>query len=158
MKNLALLLLCIFCLSCGQKESKYNSSSETIADTSQQKKTAEKIPVLEKNIQTGDTIIMKSKDENNMYLAEGSLNSITSKVYIKFTNEDSQNLKAKIILPERGNIRFNQIIAPDKTSDGPFGMDLETKLDQKGDYILIIGHSQMADNPYVGKFTVQLEM
>ena len=157
MKNLSLLILCIFCLSCGKKENKYDNS-ETVQDTVQQKTVADTPLVQEENLQTGDTIFMKSKNENNVYTAEGALNAVTSKVYVKFTNLDSKNLKAKIILPESGNIRFNQIIAPDKTSDGPFGMDLETKLEQKGDYILIIGHSQMADNPYVGKFVVQLEM
>lgn len=158
MKNLSLLILCLFCLCCGKKENKYDNSSETLQDTVQQKTVADTPLVQEENTQTGDTIFMKSKNENNVYTAEGSLNAVTSKVYVKFTNLDSKNLKAKIILPESGNIRFNQIIAPDKTSDGPFGMDLETKLEQKGDYILIIGHSQMADNPYVGKFVVQLDM
>ncbi|MFC0779660.1 hypothetical protein [Flavobacterium sp. HJSW_4] len=158
MKNLTLLFLCLFCLSCGKKEDKNNITTKTLQDTFQQKKVADTLLVSEKNIQTGDTIFMKSKNENNIYTAEGSLNATNSKVYIKFTNQDSKNLKAKIIIPESGNIRFNQIISPDKTSDGPFGFDLETKMEQKGDYILVIGHSQMAENPYVGKFVVQLEM
>ncbi|MDP5199867.1 hypothetical protein [Flavobacterium sp. DG2-3] len=159
MRNLAILLLCVFCFSCGKKENSIDTTStETIQDTTQQMEVADKEPVIENNLQTGDTIVMNVKNEKGLYTAEGTLNSATSKVYIKFKNENSANLKAKIILPEGGNIRFNQIIAPDKSSDGPFGMDLEKKLEQKGDYILVIGHSQMAENPYVGKFGVQLEM
>ncbi|WP_125723496.1 hypothetical protein [Flavobacterium ustbae] len=159
MKNLVIILFCILCFSCGKKENGNETSSSEIAqDTTQQIKVADKEPVVEKNIQTGDTIVMNVKNEKGLFIAEGNLNSATSKVYIKFKNENSANLKAKIILPEGGNIRFNQIIAPDKSSDGPFGMDVEKKLDQKGNYLLIIGHSQMAENPYVGKFEVQLEM
>jgi len=67
-------------------------------------------------------------------------------------------LKAQI-LPAggKGNIRFNQIIFPDKASDGPFGMDMKIDLKQKGNHVLVIGHSLMADEPYFGKFSVQLE-
>jgi hypothetical protein len=36
-------------------------------------------------------------------------------------------------------------------------MNLKIPLKQKGDYILVIGHSLMADNPYWGKFKVQLD-
>lgn len=158
MKNLTLLFFCIFCLSCGKKENKIDNSLETSQDTTEQLKVTEKAPVVEKNMQEGDTIFMNVKNDKGLYTAEGTLSSATSKVYIKFKNENSTNLKAKIILPEAGNIRFNQIIAPDKSSDGPFGLDLETKLEQKGDYILVVGHSQMAENPYVGKFEVQLDL
>jgi len=67
-------------------------------------------------------------------------------------------LRAKIVpTTGKGNIRFNQIIFPDKTSDGPFGTDLEIHLRQKGSYVLVIGRSLMADNPFSGGFKVQLE-
>lgn len=67
-------------------------------------------------------------------------------------------MKARIVpTTGKGNIRFNQIIFPDKTSDGPFGMDLKIQLKQKGNHIIVIGHSLMADNPFWGKFEVQLE-
>ena len=69
------------------------------------------------------------------------------------------NLKANITTPTGGgNIRFSQIIFPDKTSDGPFGMDAEIKLTQKGEHVFVITHSQMADNPYRGKFKVELQI
>ena len=102
---------------------------------------------------------MNYKNEKHSFTVEGFLDSIPSKIYVKFKNEDSGELEAKIVpTTGKGNVRFNQIIFPDKTSDGPFGMDLKIHLDQKGNYILVIGHSLMADNPFSGKFKVQLEI
>jgi hypothetical protein len=101
---------------------------------------------------------MNYSNGKGIYVAEGVLDSVHSKIYVKFKNEDSGELNAKIVpTTGKGNIRFNQIIFPDKSSDGPFGMDLKIGLKQKGDHILVIGHSQMADNPFWGKFEVQLE-
>lgn len=157
MKNFLIFLISIFFFSCQQKENK-----ETTADASDsipiEKTKEENKPVKEENKQIGDTIFMVYKNEKNLYIAEGSLDSIHSKVYIKFKNENSGELKG-LIFPAggKGNIRFNQIIFPDNSSDGPFGMDLKIDLKQKGDHILVIGHSLMADEPYFGKFKVQLE-
>lgn len=101
---------------------------------------------------------MNFANDKGLYTAEGSLDSIHSKIYVKFKNEDLGELNAKIIPSAgKGNIRFNQIIFPDKSSDGPFGMDLKIQLSQKGNHIIVIGHSLMADSPYWGKFEVQLE-
>ena len=112
----------------------------------------------EENKQISDTIQMNFSNEEGFYTAEGSLDSIHSRVYIKFKNEDLGALEARIVpFTGKGNIRFNQIIFPDNFSDGPFGMELKIPLKQKGDYILVIGHSLMADNPYWGKFMLQLE-
>lgn len=157
MKNFLMLLLSIFFFSCQQKENKKTtveaSDSIPIAKTKEESK-----PVKEENKQIGDTIFMVYKNEKKIYIAEGSLDSIHSKVYIKFKNENSGELKGLIIpAAGKGNIRFNQIIFPDNSSDGPFGMDLKIDLKQKGDHILVIGHSLMADEPYFGKFKVELE-
>lgn len=154
MKFTVLFILSIFFFSCQQKEIKQApvQASESIA---KEKNTASKS---KENRQTGDTIFMNFKNEKGFLIAEGSLDSIHSKVYVKFKNENAGELKAKIIpTTGKGNIRFNQIIFPDNTSDGPFGMDLKIPLRQKGNYILVVGHSLMADNPYLGKFELQLE-
>lgn len=151
MKNLSLLLISIFFFSCQQKENK-EASAESPAPVVQKEKKQE-------NKQIGDTIAMNFKNEANVFLAEGHLDSLNSKVYVQFKNEDLGELNAQII-PDagKGNIRFNQIIFPDRTSDGPFGMDMKIPLKQKGIYILVIGHSLMADNPYYGHFKVQLNI
>lgn len=151
MKNLFLLLVSILFFSCQKKE---NNSVAVEPATPIAKQEVKK-----ENTQSGDTIAMDFPDEKNIFIAEGTIDSINSRVYLKFKNEDSSELKAAII-PDlgKGNIRFNQIIFPDKSSDGPFGMDLKMPIKQKGNYILVIGHSQMADNPYYRKFKVQLEL
>ena len=157
MKNVLILLLSVFFFACQQKENK--QSTVEVSDSIVVKKNKEEDkPIKEENKQVGDTIFMNSTDERGFFVAEGSLDSIHSKVYVKFKNENSGELKAQI-LPAggKGNIRFNQIIFPDKASDGPFGMDMKIDLKQKGNHVLVIGHSLMADEPYFGKFSVQLE-
>lgn len=156
MKNISILLLSILFFSCQQKQTKSDSVSSSDSIVAKDSIIVKENKV--ENEQIGDTIFMNFKNEKNLYIAEGAIDSLNSRVYVKFKNEDLGELNGKIIpAGGKGNIRFNQIISPDKSSDGPFGIDLNTKLEQKGNYILVIGHSQMADNPFYGKFTVQLE-
>ncbi|MHC0442580.1 hypothetical protein [Flavobacterium sp. 3-210] len=151
MKKVTYILISIFFYSCQQKEIKNNSvhvSADTIAIQKNR----------EENKQIDDTILMNFKDVKGLYIAEGHLDSIHPRAFLKFKNENLGKLTGKIILEKaNGNIRFNQIIFPDSSSNGPFGTDLRIQLTQKGNHIIIIGHSQMADNPYWGKFKVQLE-
>ncbi|KRD61358.1 hypothetical protein ASE40_07415 [Flavobacterium sp. Root935] len=161
MKNLLMLLLSIFFFSCQSKENKNTSvsGSDSIA-TNKDTLTTKMVTNTKQEInkQVGDTIFMDSKNEQGLFIADGLLDSIHPKVYVKFKNEDLGELNGNIIpAAGKGNIRFNQIIFPNKNSDGPFGMDLKIPLTQKGNHIIVIGHSQMADNPYWGKFKVQLE-
>ncbi|BDU27035.1 hypothetical protein [Flavobacterium sp. GSB-24] len=161
MKNLLMLLLSIFFFSCQSKENKNTSvsGSDSIA-TNKDTLTTKMVTNIKEEInkQVGDTIFMDSKNEQGLFIADGLLDSIHPKVYVKFKNEDLGELNGNIIpAAGKGNIRFNQIIFPNKNSDGPFGMDLKIPLTQKGNHIIVIGHSQMADNPYWGKFKVQLK-
>lgn len=156
MKNALILLISIFFFSCQQKDSA--KTAVPASDTILAKDSVIKEKTIEENKQTGDTILMNVKDDKGLYTAEGSLDSIHPRIYVKFKNENLGELNAKIIpTTGKGNIRFNQIIFPDNSSDGPFGMDLKTDLKQKGNHILVIGHSQMADSPYYGKFKVEVE-
>lgn len=158
MKNFSMLLISIFFFSCQQKENNKTPVTATDSVVTEKNKEEDKEQNKKENQQIGDTIFMDSSDEKGLFVAEGTLDSIHSKVYVKFKNEGLGELKGNIIpAAGKGNIRFNQIIFPDKSSDGPFGMDLKIYLKQKGNYILVIGHSQMADNPFFGTFKVQLE-
>lgn len=156
MKNFMLLLSILF-LSCQQKENK-NATVNHLDSIVTKKVIKENKKDNVENKQIGDTIFMNAINEKGSYIAEGLLDSIHPRIYVKFKNKDLGQLKAAIVPSTgKGNIRFNQIIFPDATSDGPFGMDLNIPLKQKGNYILVIGHSQMADNPFWGKFEVQLK-
>ncbi|WP_035652235.1 hypothetical protein [Flavobacterium sp. ASV13] len=150
MKNVIFIMISVFFYSCQQKEIKNNSAKVQDTITIQKNR--------KENKQIDDTIFMNFKNAKGLYTAEGQLDSIHPRVFIKFKNEILGELNGKIILAtDNGNIRFNQIIFPDNSSDGPFGKDLQIQLTQKGNHIIIVGHSQMADNPYWGKFKVQLE-
>jgi len=154
MKNFSMLVLSILFFSCQQKENKIApvSTSDSITTNITKKEVKE-------NKQLGDTIYMEFKNEKGSFIAEGVIDSIHPRVYVKFKNEDSGNLKANIVpTTGKGNIRFNQLISPDSASDGPFGMDLNIPLKQKGNYIIVIGHSQMADSPFWGNFRVEMEI
>lgn len=160
MKNYVVVLLSVFVFSCQQKN---NNNAVDTSDTVTTEKIAEPdTPIeenkTEENKQIGDTILMNAKNEEGLFIAEGSLDSLHPRVYVKFRNDELGKLNGTIIpTTGKGNIRFNQIISPDNASDGPFGMDIKTDLKQKGNYILVIGHSQMADSPFWGKFKVQLQ-
>lgn len=158
MKNFLMLLLPVLFFSCQQKENKTAPVNDSEQISTEKSKDEDKPVEFEENKQVGDTILMSSKNERGSYIAEGSLDSLHPRTYVKFKIEELGELNANIIpTTGEGNIRFNQIIFPDNTSDGPFGMDLKIKLKQKGNHILVIGHSQMADNPFLGKFRVEVE-
>jgi len=158
MKNALLFLMSIFLFSCQHKENKNTTVSSSDSIQASKNDAENKTENISENKQVGDTIFMNYKNEKDVYIADAAVDSIHSKVFIKFKNEISGELNGKISTPDgKGNIRFNQIIFPDNSSDGPFGMDIKILLKQKGNHILVIGHSQMADNPFYGKFKVELE-
>lgn len=151
MKNFLLLIMAVCVFSCQQKENKDNPVVQTSESALPKQKE-------EQNKQVGDTIFIHFKNDESLATAEGVIDSIHSRIFVKFKNDNPGKLNGSIKLPTNtGNIRFNQIIFPNKTLDGPFGTDLNMDIEQKGNYILVIGHSQMAENPYWGKFNLQLE-
>ena len=56
------------------------------------------------------------------------------------------------------NIRFNQIIMPDGTADGPFGRDIQYDLAPNGIYTLIIDKSLMAEGSSETDFTIEVKL
>ena len=155
--SLIIILVFLFA-SCMNRES--IKKSDVITDTIQVGTNNEKDKIKNESLnkQFGDTIQLSVKNKEGIYDAIGFRDSIHSRIYVKFLNKNISILKAKVhpLLGE-GNLRFNQIIFPDKTADGPFGNELQQKLTQTGEHILIIGISQMAENPYVGKFKVEIQ-
>ena len=155
MKLWSAIVFGFFMFSCNHKENAAiipANMSDTIAVHQ------DKIVDTLSNSQKNDTITMLVEDGNRIYSAYGTIDSLKH-VYVKFTNEDTGNLTAAITpIGGNGNIRFNQILFPDKTADGPFGKDMILELKQTGEHTLIIGHSLMADNPYSGKFKVELQV
>lgn len=151
MKKFVVLLASIAAISCQEKKNNPEPTATSSETTAVVKDTT--------NTQIGDTIYLKYKNDKGIFFVESALDSIPSKVYLKFNNETAKNLKAEIIPSTgKGNIRFNQIIFPDNSADGPFGQQLNVALTQKGTYILTVGQSLMADAPLIGKFKVRVSL
>ena len=54
------------------------------------------------------------------------------------------------------NIRFTQIALPNRTFDGPFGLEMTYSIKSPGRYALIIGQNLMAGDPWNGGFTLKV--
>lgn len=164
MKNcLIILVLISFCfansftlVSCHQKKENNKPIPVNMTDTIISGKEITNEPL---NEQVGDTIQLLVQDDKGIYSAIGVRDSLHPRIYVKFNNKDISLLKATVKpLIGDGNLRINQIIFPDKTMDGPFGKELEQELKTSGEHLLVIGISQMADNPYIGKFKVEVQL
>lgn len=155
MKKLLLIIVVILLFACKQREEN-TTLPVNVTDTIVTEK--ETLATEHLNEQIDDTIDMV-EDRKGNFSAIGTIDSIHPRIYVKFSNKAVGNLKASITAMEGdGNIRFNQIIFPDKTADGPFGKEMEHELKTTGEHILIIGHSLMADGQYEGKFKVDLQL
>ncbi len=87
----------------------------------------------------------------------------------EFTNENQQfilviknvkkaSISAKISTNEKGrNIRINQIIMPNNSTEGPFSNTLNYKTSIKGTYKIVIGKNLMAEGQLSGNFSVSVE-
>lgn len=75
-----------------------------------------------------------------------------------FTMAQRDSVKMELLLPEgrTGNIRINQLIAPDGEMDGPFGTIYSDSLKLPGNYKVIIAESLMQENPYEGPYTLKI--
>ena len=56
------------------------------------------------------------------------------------------------------NLRFNQIVMPDGTMDGPFGHELHYRTGQNGTYTLKIGKDNMADGTVKGPAVIYIHL
>lgn len=80
---------------------------------------------------------------------------------IAFINDGFKKVTIDIVLPTTdtwANLRLSQIIMPDGTMDGPFGLQTEYDLNQNGWYELIISESLMAWDPWTGDVQVTVSL
>ena len=71
----------------------------------------------------------------------------------------ADSLVAHLSLPEgERNLRFNQVILPDSTMDGPFGEEVQYAIHEAGSYTLIIGKDNMADGQVEGPLLVDIRV
>ena len=87
----------------------------------------------------------------------------------EFTNENQQfilviknvkksSISATISTNDKNrNIRINQIILPDNSSDGPFSKTMKFKTSKKGIYKIVVGKNLMAEGKLSGNFNLSVE-
>ncbi|EHQ29225.1 hypothetical protein [Mucilaginibacter paludis] len=61
-------------------------------------------------------------------------------------------------LSDKGNIRINQIIMPDGSSDGPFSKTVKYPIQHKGTYKIIAGGSNMQGDDWKGAFNMRISI
>lgn len=167
MRLLLLTLFVLFALACNNNKPAPSGENANTAPASQGSipptnslpaspagKISDSIPF---NIQIDTVIHFAFVPGSDEITVKGSLDRQSHPVigYLPVTHR--KKLDARII-PEDNqlNIRFSQIILPDKTSDGPFGREMKYTLDQTGTYKLIIAPSNMAEGKRSGDFQIKL--
>ena len=157
MKTLVAIVSLFFAFSCSPKENLNTVPGGSIDIIAKPKKITANT---NRNTQSHDTIKMVAEDGKGIYRADGEINSVHSRIYVIFTNNKAPGDLYAVVTPEKdgANLRFNQILFPDKSADGPFGKEIAIKLNQIGKHTLIVGHSQMAEDRYQGKFKIDLQV
>ena len=151
---LGLLLL----TACGNGTSNTDDkkTDSSVADTADQPKDSAKIhsTFLPKLIT--DSIINLELPQNGDTLKVRMLKN-TSPISCNISLPKTGNLYGTITTPtNKDNIRFNQMIMPDSSANGPFDRTIQYDIKKTGNYKLIIASNLMAENPYTGEFELSL--
>lgn len=106
-----------------------------------------------------DTVIHLSLDSVQTATAKGAISKTKSQVYCFLSVKKKQTIRARLIpATDELNIRFSQLIFPDKSTDGPFGRELIYSLRQPGTYQLVIAPNRMASGPFNGDFELKIAL
>lgn len=77
---------------------------------------------------------------------------------IVIKNVTNPTISVKINTVEKNrNLRINQIILPDGSSDGPFSKEMKYTKKKKGTYKIVIGKNLMAEGKLVGNVSVSVK-
>ena len=161
-----LVLVLISCL-CGCDPGKTGEPAvQQQTDTALVNDTAHVAPIQQDTIadatvnrQTGNEIHLSFMPGSDSLLVKGHLDSVGRTVTCYVTINSAKKLSGNIETAKPNtNIRFNQVVFPDKQSDGPFGKELNYDLPKKGTYKIIIGASLMAEKAYTGDFVLHIQL
>jgi len=76
-----------------------------------------------------------------------------------FDSDTANKFNLKISTQDTlANLRISQIIDSKGNSDGPFGHEAEYKILEKGIHRIIVSESQMAGEPWGGRFTFEVKL
>lgn len=77
---------------------------------------------------------------------------------ILIKNVTKPTISAKINTIEKGrNLRINQVILPDGSSDGPFSKEMKLVSKKNGNYKIVIGKNLMAEGKLSGNISVTVK-
>lgn len=80
---------------------------------------------------------------------------------IAFINSEATSMRVAIGFPlsvSGANLRLSQIVMPDGTMDGPFGIDTTIDLTQKGGYELRFQENQMSGDSWSGSALITISL
>jgi hypothetical protein len=146
-------------------------SSEGMKDTVKTEGTGsselESEKATDKDADTKSGSSRESSGENRIQFPKGATQTTVSghikgfgnNITYVFEASDGQVLNT-YVKPRQGdgNIRINQIISPSGNADGPFGMSMDYKLTETGDWKIILGEDQMAGDPWEGEYDLTIEI
>ncbi|MBV4359416.1 hypothetical protein [Pinibacter aurantiacus] len=164
MKSTLFLIACFAIVSCnnnGSKSPVTEGRADSVTQERIEKHTDDTASSPAKSPESGavqtDSVLNLELPQNGDSLTVRILKK-SAPVSCNFQVRNKGVLSARIITPAgKGNIRFNQIFMPDKSSDGPFGKELNYDIKRTGLYKLIIGEDLMAEKPYKGEFTLEIK-
>jgi uncharacterized protein YpmS len=164
----AVLILVSFTFSsCGQKENKTpepgtttENKNQQAANTTEQAKEnkASENPETEKREKPKDIRVEFPVGSTQVTL-NGNIKGFGQNIPYVFEVSKGQKLNASV-KPKtgEGNIRIGQIIDPSGKADGPFGDQMTYKLNQSGDWKLIINENMMSGEPWTGEYFLTIEI
>lgn len=90
---------------------------------------------------------------------DGNVKGFGEKVSYVLEASKGQKLFVKlVVIDPNGNLYINQIISPSGKADGPFGVKTIYPLTESGDWKVVLGESQMAGDPWKGRFQLTLSI
>lgn len=155
--------LSIACCSKSEVAQSENATETTSVKTEAVEKNSEKSPVQQGRRGAMRTVegnkIIRTVDASQLPFTIGEQFTDENQQFIIVINNVSKStIFAKINTVEKDrNLRINQIILPDGSSDGPFSKEMKYSKKKNGTYKIVIGKNLMAEGKLVGNVSVTVQ-
>lgn len=81
------------------------------------------------------------------------------KIIFEFDSNTANRMRLKVIPTDSSaNIRVSQIMDAENNSDGPFGREVEYRIQKKGKQKVVVSESLMQGEPWAGEFTFEVRL
>lgn len=160
MKKVLFLLLgfaALLIIACGGQDQKTDPAGNVTKDTTITQRHIEGLNI---QLLNGDSIIQATVEAGKIPDSlELKIDHPYQQVHIVIQGISKDSLVGELTAAgAMRNIRFNQIVMPDSTMDGPFGHDIHYRTALPGKYTLILGKDNMADGTVEGPLKVHIEL